>query len=100
MRLSVPREGAGAADDVGDHRRIEVRADLDNEVTVETAHPAISIVERNALGRRGDRVEFRNGVVAGNVQVLHLEVQAVAHQWTQYGEGGIEKGLLARVGAG
>jgi hypothetical protein len=88
MRLSVPRQGVGAADDVGDHRRIEVSADLDDEVTVETAHPAVSIVERNALGGRGGRVEFSDGVVTGNVQVLHLEVEAVAHQWTQYGEGG------------
>src|ERR1700680_2335186 len=100
MRLSLPRQGVGAADDIGDHRRIEVSADLDNEVTVETAHPAVSIVERNTLDGRRDRLEFSDGVVTGNVQVPHLEVEAVAHQRTQDGEGGIEKSLLAGIGAG
>jgi hypothetical protein len=63
LSASFPRQGVGAADDVGDHRRIEVSADLDNEVTVEMAHPAVLIVERDALGGRRDRLEFSDGVV-------------------------------------
>lgn len=78
----------------GHHRGVQIGADPVDDLAVEMNEPAIAIVETKSVPGGGKRMQFDDGPVVLDQDMLHHELRALRQHFVQPGErAGDEVGL-------
>src|ERR1700693_3800791 len=70
----------------GDHGRVEVGANTDDQGVLEIHDPAVAVVEAHAVPGRRERMKLDHGLIVLDEQMLHNELRALRKNLTQFRE--------------